>query len=166
MIITCLPTRLLILAILGALLGCLLLFTGGMPTFLGNNVPEEANAGGLQTLWFLVLGFIFVSLYLAFRDTSAVSYYRGLNKAVENRLLMRGQLRPEEQPLINRSEARHVEHRALSKKRVFLTLLITTLLWFPTFTTLYAQQFLNYLGAWGWINYPMVWVPMIAYGPG
>lgn len=166
-IIVCQPARLVLLAVVGAVIGGMLLIARGMPTFLGNNIPPDANPAGLLTFWFVILGLIFVPLYLLFKDTTAATYHRGMKSAISHRRLMKDQLAPNEQPLLlDVAVANDAEYRPVSRSRIGFTLLIVAMTWFPAFAMLYVQQFVNNLGAWGWLNYPLVWVPMIAYGPG
>ncbi|MEM7364897.1 MAG: hypothetical protein AAF525_12810 [Pseudomonadota bacterium] len=171
-IIVCHPFRLFVHAFLGAMIGGILLFARGMPTFFGGNIAPDANPAGLLTFWFLIIGLVFVPLYLVFKDTSAKSYHSGLTRALTKRFLNVDDLHPDEQllshrtPLDGANEGEGLRYRPLSRIRVFFTLLVAAILWFPAFAMLYMQQFLNYLGAWGWLNYPLVWVPLIAYGPG
>jgi hypothetical protein len=153
------------LPVVGTGVALVLFAARGLPVF-ANNVPAftsiDVNPAGFLWRWMFCFGLIFIPMYWWFKGIAARQYARSLAGALTGGRISLDQLHDEEKSVLaNRFPAPAVTARG--RFRAVLTVLVFSLAWFPAFALLYVQQFLNNLGTWGWLNYPIMWIPMLGY---
>jgi hypothetical protein len=139
----------------------LLTFAPQVPAFQG---LEEDPAEFLGA-WFFWWAVPFVVLLFVAKRIGARLYAKSVVKALRLRLVAHGELHDAERFYIRGTIETNTVETGRSMAATLLRVLWPAALWFPLFGLVYVQQFVNYVGAWGWLNHPVLWVPVLAYTP-
>jgi len=152
------------------------------PMFFPQAIPgfgDLSHARALKILndYYFVAALWVFPAYVALRLAAGRIYARGLLAGIQSGRVPAGSLRPFisaqlarlalDRPLNPRR--RHVLVRVASSTSVFFlraaAIVAAVLLWFTVVAQLYIQQFLNYIPAQGWLNHPLVQLPVVRFIP-
>ena len=139
----------------------LLTFVPQMPAFQS----IEQDPAGFLGSWFFWWGVPFVILFFLTKRIAARLYARALLRALRGGHIAHGELHDAERYYIRGALGTATARQSRGLANTLVRVLWPLVLWFPMFAVLYAQQFVNYLGVWGWLNHPLVLVPVLAYSP-
>ena len=125
----------------------------------------EQDPAGFLGAWFFWWGIVFVTLLFLAKRIAARLYAKALLRALHGGYIAHGELHDAERYYIRGALGMATAHQSRGLASTLGRVLWPLLLWFPMFALLYVQQFVNYLGVWGWLNHPLVLVPILSYAP-
>jgi hypothetical protein len=121
----------------------------------------EADPGQFLTNWYFYWSVPFILLLFVAKRVGARLYASAIIKGLQNRRIAHGELHDAERYYIRGALAIADTTKPSGGFATLIRALWPVLLWLPLFAALYIQQFIHFIGAWGWLNHPIVWLPVL-----
>lgn len=137
----------------------LLTFAPNIPAFPG----LEQDPDGFMASWFFFWAVPFIVLLYSAKKMAARLYADAVIKALQERRIAHGELHDAERYYIRGTLGVANATEPRTRWAVSVRALWPLAFWLPLFAFVYVQQFVNFIGAWGWLNHPLMWLPVLPY---